>query len=59
MTKSHVIANSSGKRMEGLDTDVTVNLFAITGSIITLAARTAQTPGEVASTTRDRLVALS
>ncbi|NTI78591.1 sensor histidine kinase [Rhizobium rhizogenes] len=35
------------------------NLFAITGSIITLAARTAQTPGELASTMKDRLVALS
>jgi PAS domain S-box-containing protein len=35
------------------------NLFAITGSIITLAARTAQTPGELASAMKDRLVALS
>nr|WP_234892595.1 PAS domain S-box protein [Agrobacterium vitis] len=35
------------------------NLFAITGSIITLAARTAQTPGELASSMKDRLVALS
>lgn len=35
------------------------NLFAITGSIIALAARTAQTPGELASTMKDRLVALS
>jgi PAS domain S-box-containing protein len=35
------------------------NLFAITGSIITLAARTAQTPGELASTMKDRLIALS
>lgn len=35
------------------------NLFAITSSIITLAARTAQTPGELASTMKDRLVALS
>jgi PAS domain S-box-containing protein len=35
------------------------NLFAITGSIITLAARTAQTPGELASTMKERLVALS
>ncbi|OHV79983.1 PAS domain S-box protein [Rhizobium sp. LCM 4573] len=35
------------------------NLFAITGSIITLAARTAQTPSELASSMKDRLVALS
>lgn len=35
------------------------NVFAITGSLITLAARTAQTPGELASTMKDRLVALS
>ncbi|MBB3660200.1 PAS domain S-box-containing protein [Rhizobium sp. BK650] len=35
------------------------NLFAITGSIITLAARTAQTPAELATGMKDRLVALS
>jgi PAS domain S-box-containing protein len=35
------------------------NLFAITGSIITLAARSAQTPGELALAMKDRLVALS
>ncbi|CAN7627389.1 PAS domain S-box protein [Rhizobium sp. LjRoot98] len=35
------------------------NLFAITGSIITLAARTAQTSNELASAMKDRLVALS
>jgi PAS domain S-box-containing protein len=35
------------------------NLFAITGSIITLAARTAQTPAELANDMKDRLVALS
>lgn len=35
------------------------NLFAVTGSIITLAARTAQTPGDLASAMMDRLVALS
>ena len=35
------------------------NLFAITGSIITLAARTAQTPSELATSMKDRLVALS
>ncbi|MFP3547348.1 PAS domain S-box protein [Rhizobium sp. SIMBA_035] len=35
------------------------NLFAITGSIITLAARTAQTPAELAAGMKDRLVALS
>lgn len=35
------------------------NLFAITGSIITLAARTAQTPRDLASAMLDRLVALS
>ncbi|MCJ9672053.1 MULTISPECIES: PAS domain S-box protein [unclassified Neorhizobium] len=35
------------------------NLFAITGSIITLAARTAQTPSELASSMKIRLVALS
>lgn len=35
------------------------NLFAITGSIITLAARTAQTPAELATDMKDRLVALS
>ena len=35
------------------------NLFAITGSIITLAARTARTPAELAEGMQDRLVALS
>lgn len=35
------------------------NLFAITGSIITLAARTAQTPAELATGMKDRLIALS
>lgn len=35
------------------------NLFAITGSIITLAARTAGTPAELAEGMKDRLVALS
>ncbi len=35
------------------------NLFAITGSIITLAARTAQTPAELATGMKHRLVALS
>ncbi|MBY2968154.1 PAS domain S-box protein [Rhizobium leguminosarum] len=35
------------------------NLFAITSSIITLAARTAQTPNELASAMKNRLVALS
>jgi hypothetical protein len=35
------------------------NLFAITGSIIALAARTAQTPTELAISMKDRLVALS
>lgn len=35
------------------------NLFAITGSIITLAARTAKTTAELAAGTKDRLVALS
>jgi two-component sensor histidine kinase len=35
------------------------NLFSITGSIITLAARTAQTPSELATSMKDRLVALS
>lgn len=35
------------------------NLFAITGSIITLAARTARTPAELAEGMKDRLVALS
>lgn len=35
------------------------NLFAITGSIITLAARTAQSPAELATGMKDRLVALS
>ncbi|MBW9091625.1 PAS domain S-box protein [Rhizobium wenxiniae] len=35
------------------------NLFAITGSIITLAARTAQTPADLAIGMKDRLVALS
>lgn len=35
------------------------NLFAITGSIITLAARTAQTPAELADSMKSRLIALS
>ncbi len=35
------------------------NLFAITGSIITLAARTAQTPAELADGMKNRLIALS
>ncbi|MBY5427895.1 PAS domain S-box protein [Rhizobium leguminosarum] len=35
------------------------NLFAITGSIITLAARTAKTTAELAAGMQDRLVALS
>jgi len=35
------------------------NLFAITGSIITLAARSAQTPAELATDMKDRLVSLS
>lgn len=35
------------------------NLFAIAGSIITLAARTAQTPAELANGMKDRLLALS
>ncbi|KKZ83540.1 histidine kinase [Rhizobium phaseoli] len=35
------------------------NLFAIIGSIITLAARTAATPGDLASSTMDRLMALA
>jgi PAS domain S-box-containing protein len=35
------------------------NLFAITGSIITLAARTAKTTAELAAGMKDRLVALS
>lgn len=35
------------------------NLFAITGSIITLAARTARTPAELATDMKDRLFALS
>lgn len=35
------------------------NLFAITSSIITLAARTARTPAELAEGMKDRLVALS
>ncbi len=35
------------------------NLFAITGSIISLAARTARTPAELAEGMQDRLVALS
>jgi PAS domain S-box-containing protein len=35
------------------------NLFAITSSIITLAARSAQTPAELASNMKTRLVALS
>ncbi len=35
------------------------NLFAITGSIITLAARTAQTPAELADSMKNRLIALS
>lgn len=35
------------------------NLFAITGSIITLAARTARTPAELADGMKHRLVALS
>ncbi len=35
------------------------NLFAITGSIITLAARSAQTPAELAASMKDRLLSLS
>ena len=35
------------------------NLFAITGSIVSLSARTAQTPADLASGVRDRLSALS
>ncbi|MFP3547274.1 PAS domain S-box protein [Rhizobium sp. SIMBA_035] len=35
------------------------NLFAITGSIVTLAARTAQTPAELATGMKERLVSLS
>ncbi|MCV3739513.1 PAS domain S-box protein [Rhizobium sp. TRM96647] len=35
------------------------NLFAIVGSIITLAARTARTPAELAESMQNRLVALS
>jgi PAS domain S-box-containing protein len=35
------------------------NLFAITGSIISLAARTAQTPAELADSMKNRLIALS
>jgi len=35
------------------------NLFAITGSIITLAARSAQTPAELATSMKGRLLALS
>lgn len=35
------------------------NLFAITGSIISLAARTAQTPRELADSMKNRLIALS
>lgn len=35
------------------------NLFAITGSILTLAARTAQTPAELADGMKNRLIALS
>ncbi len=35
------------------------NLFAITGSIISLAARTAQTPLELADSMKNRLIALS
>lgn len=35
------------------------NLFAITGSIISLAARTAKTPLELADSMKNRLIALS
>ncbi|WP_312367144.1 PAS domain S-box protein [Ensifer sp.] len=35
------------------------NLFAVTGSLITLAARSAATPGELAADMKDRLMALS
>lgn len=35
------------------------NLFAVTGSLITLAARSAATPGELAAHMKDRLMALS
>lgn len=35
------------------------NLFAITGSIISLAARTARTPSELAESMKNRLIALS